>query len=71
MENVESVRLDEDTLYVSIPFAEYKELLIIKGKYEELKSKLIQPIVDPMPWRTNITYKDLTKSDERKVTCEK
>lgn len=29
---------------IEIPFEEYKELLIIKGKYEELKSQRTQTI---------------------------
>ena len=29
----------ENLITIEIPFEEYKELLIIKGKYEELKSQ--------------------------------
>lgn len=31
------LRYNEETLTIEIPFDEYKELLMIKGKYEELK----------------------------------
>ena len=42
---------------IEIPLEEYKELLIIKGKYEELKSLQITPItVNPL--NTKITYRD-------------
>lgn len=41
----------EDLREISIPFEEYKELLIIKGKYEELKSQTEQPII----WRETTT----------------
>lgn len=35
--------MEEDKVYIKISLEEYKELLIIKGKYEELK-KLHEPI---------------------------
>lgn len=35
--------MEEDKVYIKISLEEYKELLIIKGKYEELK-KLNEPI---------------------------
>lgn len=42
-------------LTIEIPFEEYKELLIIKGRYEELKSQQSIPwIVNPKD--TTITY---------------
>ena len=42
---------------ITIPFEEYKELLMIKGKYEELKSQLtlISPITNPLS--PKITYR--------------
>ena len=48
---------------IEIPFEEYKELLTIKGKYEELKSnQLIQyvPLTSPTPPLTmpTIIYTD-------------
>lgn len=39
---------------ITIPMEEYKELLIIKGKYEELKSKNIISI--PSVWKDRIKY---------------
>lgn len=39
---------------ITIPLEEYKELLIIKGKYEELKSKNIISI--PSVWKDGIKY---------------
>lgn len=55
---------------IEVPFEEYKELLMIKGKYEELKELY-------KPWYSNpnkITYHDFThdgdkQMDPRKVTC--
>jgi len=42
---------------ITIPFEEYKELLIIKGKYEELKELYI-----PKIYPTQITYNgEITK----------
>lgn len=38
-----------DDKQITIPLEEYKELLIIKGKYEELKSQY-------QPYRSTITY---------------
>ena len=35
--------MEEDKVYIKISLEEYKELLIIKGKYEELK-KFHEPI---------------------------
>lgn len=37
--------INKNQLTIEIPFEEYKELLIIKGKYEELKSQQNQAIV--------------------------
>ncbi len=56
-------------VYVTITLEEYKELLITKGKYEELKSQ-----TNRIP-KTNITYRYDGKEykwppeEERKVTC--
>ena len=57
----------EDSM-ITIPFEEYKELLILKGRYEELKNKSII--------NTGITYRDLENDkgitiDPYKVTCER
>ena len=41
--------------YITIPMEEYKELLIIKGKYEELKSN--QTLYPTYPSWSKITYR--------------
>ena len=53
---------------ITISFEEYKELLIIKGKYEELKSQQNIPLlVDP---NRTITPQEWNKDKELfKVTC--
>lgn len=33
---------------ITISMEEYKELLIIKGKYEELKSQTTKPVITPL-----------------------
>ena len=58
---------------ITISFEEYKELLIIKGRYEELKSQ------QNIPWTikpngTTITYTNTREQDKEltppyKVTC--
>lgn len=45
--------MDEYIERISIPLDEYKELLTIKGKYEELKSIYYEPYSS-----TKITYRD-------------
>ena len=61
----------EDKPMITIPLEEYKELLNIKGRYEELKN--IIPNY-PCP-KTTITYRDFTKEQDKdlkppyKVTC--
>ena len=62
-----------DEATITITMEEYKELLIIKGKYEELKER-IQPIGWVL-YRTNITYTnagDLFEKEVKpyKVTCD-
>ncbi len=52
---------------ITIPFEEYKELLVIKGRYQELKSKTVI--------NTGITYRGLENNDgitvaPYKVTCQ-
>ena len=61
-----------DTETITITLKEYKELLIIKGKYEELKER---QQITYVPWRTNITYTntdDLFEKEVKpyKVTCD-
>ena len=56
--------IKQTSLTIEIPFEEYKELLIIKGRYEELKSQ------QNIPWAVNprgttITYKS-TKEQKKK-----
>lgn len=59
-------KINEELNTITITLEEYKELLIIKGKYEELKSNYT-PIIYP-----KITYRE-TKNNELtppyKVTC--
>lgn len=64
---------DEKEGFIAIPIKEYKDLLIIKGKYEELKSQ------QNIPWTvkpngTTITYTNTREQDKEltppyKVTC--
>ncbi len=43
--------------FITIPLEEYKELLIIKGKYEELKNKTYTTWKwEPSPKTPNITW---------------
>lgn len=57
---------------ITITLEEYKELLIIKGKYEELKNIYCSSLIYP---KTTVTYRDLNKDDNKeskypyKVTC--
>lgn len=53
-------------LTIEIPFEEYKELLIIKGRYEELKSQQ-NMLWTVKPNRTREQDKELTPP--YKVTC--
>lgn len=60
-----------DTETITITLKEYKELLIIKGKYEELKER---QQITCVPWNTHITYKNADDWLEKetkpyKVTC--
>jgi hypothetical protein len=57
---------------ITITLEEYKELLMIKGKYEELKSIYCPSLTYP---KTTITYRDLSEDNTKelkppyKVTC--
>ena len=59
---------------ITIPMEEYKELLVIKGKYEELKSQSLQigiieyPKTNPLntPWYTNTPI----SQTPYKITCD-
>ena len=46
--------IEKDEIFITITIEEYKELLITKGKYEELKNKYWQCY----PRGTTITYRD-------------
>ena len=65
-----------DEATITITLKEYKELLVIKGKYEELKQQQQQQQQIPcVPWNTHITYKtadDLFEKEVKpyKVTCD-
>ena len=64
-----------DTETITITLKEYKELLIIKGKYEELKEQQQQQQIPCVPWNTHITYKtadDWLEKETKpyKVTCD-
>ena len=58
---------------ITISMEEYKELLIIKGKYEELKS---QRIIEPIKWNEPTLTRTLYGSGEplpenpNKVYCK-
>lgn len=54
----------EEKEYITIPLEEYKELLITKGKYEELKMFNTPLINKPI-----ITYNDKPIVDPYKLTC--
>ena len=57
---------------ITISMEEYKELLIIKGKYEELKSQQ-KPIIWNTPTLTRTTYGSGESIPESpyKITCDK
>lgn len=50
---------------ISITLEEYKELLVIKGKYEELKSIYCSSLTYPKP---ATTYRDLSKDNNKELT---
>lgn len=56
---------------IAIPIEEYKELLIIKGKYEELKSQELykKPWVNP-PTLTG-DFPPYCDPNKTTITCEK
>lgn len=47
------IKIDKELETITIPFEEYKELLIIKGKYEELKERCKPTLVN-----NSITYRN-------------
>lgn len=62
-----------DEATITITLEEYKELLVIKGKYEELKERIQQ--IGGVPYKNNIIYRnadDLFEKEVKpyKVTCD-
>ena len=49
-------------LTIEIPFEEYKELLIIKGRYEELKSQ------QNIPWTVKPNGTTITREQDKELT---
>lgn len=56
--------MEETKKAIAVDLEEYKELLIIKGKYEELKERHMTPII----YRGNSENKEIY--DINKVTCK-
>lgn len=54
---------------ITISLEEYKELLVIKGKYEELKSKENQISIASV-WQNNSYETTTVPLNETKITCE-
>lgn len=72
-ENIEEgyAQVFKEDEYIAIKWSEYKELLITKGKYEELskqKEPLIQYIPNIQPLTTPYPA-DLTKTYQTEITC--
>jgi hypothetical protein len=57
--------MEETKTTIAIDIAEYKELLMIKGRYEELKER---QSVTPILYRENSDKKDIY--DINKITCK-
>jgi len=81
---IEKTDITNIPLTIEIPFEEYKELLVIKGKYEELKSQQTFKIKDldfyPVTRREPLTMPTITYGDRSneplpetpyKITCSK
>lgn len=73
---MENYFIIEDETYVGVKFKEYKELLIIKGKYEELKNTPILKFGEANENETIILpCKDIKTTDPfsppYKITCNK
>lgn len=52
----------QTSLTIEIPFEEYKELLIIKGRYEELKSQ------QNIPWTVKPNGTTITRKQDKELT---
>ena len=66
--------ISDKDIYIAISLEEYKELLMIKGKYEELKSymnTLYWPTTTTIPLRTNITYSKPLPSENEEYNFSK
>ena len=67
--NMESVIEREGKMLVAIPMEEYKELLEIKGKYEEvLRREEACKKAEPIIWRDGGNLNDRIKPDLT-ITC--
>ena len=55
---------------ITIPMKEYKELLIIKGKYEELKSQERNVITYTPSDLTRTIYGEPIPKETYKITCD-
>lgn len=56
---------------IAISMEEYKELLIIKGKYEELKSQQVFKISSPSDYHIkDLTERYINPEPPYKITCK-
>ena len=65
--------MDKNTIMIEVPLEEYKELLIIKGKYEELKESSKPHCAGPCKpniWPTTPTFTWTTYDDDSKKRPE-
>lgn len=65
--------MDKNTIMIEVPLEEYKELLIIKGKYEELKESSKPHCTGPCKpniWPTIPTFTWTTYDDDSKKRPE-
>ena len=65
----ETISKIESPKTIIISLEEYKELLVIKGKYEELKSKENQISIASV-WQNNSYETTTVPLNETKITCE-
>ena len=59
MSNFRDYKLEEDKEYITIELEEYKELLIIKGKYEQLASSIPTYTYPKITWRGDTGFKEI------------
>lgn len=55
---------------ITISMEEYKELLIIKGKYEELKSQTTKPVTTPLIREPLTLTKKPIEYYDTTITCK-